>query len=396
MMTEPRSHSASTESGSPGGQNGQVAPSALRESVLGFMARCQAPEPGRYRYAGGCLLPTVYSSCYAAMGRHLLNDLPALAAAEREDWIAYLQSHQDEDGLFRDPVVFGEGWYHGDPLWCGRSHLTCHVVAALTCLGGVAAEPLRWLEPWLAPDALRGWLEARDWGERVAWTGNEIMNVGVLLQYARDFQNDSRAGHAAAVLVEWLATHHVRPETGVWGGVDVTDPVWRSHAVQAAYHWWPLFFHDGVEPPYLDRAIDTVLATQNARGGFGWGVHHAAEPFLSSACEDIDSIDPLCRMMGLTEYRRADIQNALACAADWVLTNQMPDGGFVFVRNLPFEYGHPQLRSDVGHGAMFPTWFRLLSLGLIGGVLPGHSLGAYPWQFVSCPGMQFSPPEMKP
>ncbi|MEI8352364.1 MAG: hypothetical protein WCG36_08630, partial [bacterium] len=239
------------------------------------------------------------------------------------------------------------------------------------------------------PDALVRWLEARDWGERVAWTGNEIMNVGVLLQYARDFQNDTRAGRAVVVLLEWLSTHHVNPATGVWGDVAVAEPIWRSHAVQAAYHWWPLFFYDGVPIPHIERAIDTVLATLNPLGGFGCGVHNPAEPFMSSACEDIDSIDPLCRMMQLADYRHADIEAALVKAADWVLTNQMPDGGFVFIRNAPFEYGHSELRGERNSGAMFPTWFRLLSLALIGKAVPNHSLGQVPWRFLRCPGMQF-------
>jgi hypothetical protein len=186
---------------------------------------------------------------------------------------------------------------------------------------------LAFFRRWLAErygdlDALnRAWLEARDWGARVAWTGNEIMNVGVLLQYARDFQSDARAGKAVAVLLEWLAAHHINPATGVWGDVDMSDP--------------------------------------------------------------------LCRTMQLKDCRRADIAAALTKAAGWVLTNQMPDGGFVFVRNLPFEYGHPALRCEAGQGAMFPTWFRLLSLALIGKALPGHALARVPWRFVRCPGMPF-------
>jgi hypothetical protein len=355
--------------------------------VPGFIAAQQLDAPGHYRYATGCTQPTLYSSTYAAMARHLLGE--AFAGEERTRWIAYLNAHQDDDGHFRDPVIFDQGWYAGDPLWCGRPHLTCHVIVALACLGGVAKKPLRWLAPWREPDGLVHWLEARDWGAQVAWTGNEIMNVGVLLQYARDFHNDDRAGSAVSLLLEWLATHHIDPATGVWGDVDVTDPVWRSQAVQAAYHWWPLFFYDGVTPPYLERAIDTVLATQNPRGGFGWGVHNPADPSISSACEDIDSIDPLCHMLPLTDYRRTDIHTALARAADWVLTNQMPDGGFVFIRDIPFEYGHLALRSEAGQGALFPTWFRLLSLALIGRAMPDHPLGRVPWQFVWCPGMQF-------
>lgn len=369
-------------------------------AVLRFVERQRVAggPAGRYRYSASCRQATLYSSCYAAMARHLLGDLGTLAAGEREEWAGYLNAHQDEDGLFRDPVIFGQGWYADDPLWCGRPHLTCHVVTALACLGAAAPRPLRWLDPWRDPDALVRWLETRDWGERVAWTGNEVMNVGTLLQYARDFRNDTSAGRAVEALLEWLATHHVSPETGVWGSVDVSDPVRRSHAVQAAYHWWPLFFYDGAPIPYLERAIDTVLATQNAAGGFGWGVHNAAEPLHSSACEDIDSIDPLCRMLQRTDYRRDDIRAALARAASWVLANQVPDGGFVFIRGRAFEYGHAELRGEAGEGALFPTWFRLLSLALIGKALPDHPLGRIPWRFCDAPGMQFwgSPGRTRP
>ncbi|MHB9134185.1 MAG: hypothetical protein ACYDBB_24200 [Armatimonadota bacterium] len=364
--------------------------SGLPTHILAFIQQQRCPGPsGRYRYSAASREATLYAACYAIMARHLLGELDSLPSPERAAWIAYLTGHQDDDGLFRDPVIYDRGWYAGDPLWCGRPHLTCHVVAALACLGGVAAKPLRGLDPWRDPDRLVRWLEARDWGAGVAWTGNEIMNVGVLLQYARDFQGDDRAGRAVAALLAWLSTHHVDPATGVWGAVDVADPVWRSHAVQAAYHWWPLFFYDGAPIPFIEQAVDTVLATQNPLGGFGWGVHNAAEPYLSSACEDIDSIDPLCRMLHLTDYRRDDIRAALTRAAEWVLTNQMPDGGFVFLRDVPFEYGHPALHGAAGQGAMFPTWFRLLSLALIGKALPNHPLGQIPWQFVRCPGMQF-------
>jgi hypothetical protein len=323
------------------------------------------------------------------MARSLLGDLAQLPQAEREAWIAYLNRHQDEDGLYRDPVIFGQGWYADDPLWCGRSHLTCHVIGALTCLGGVAPLPFRWLAPWRDPNRLRQWLAARDWGARVGWTGNEVMNVGTLLQYARDAHVDTVAGRAVEALLDWLSTHHLNPASGVWGSLDLADPKQRSHAVQAAYHWWPLFFYDGRAIPHLERAIDTVLSTQNPAGGFGWGVHNPSEPLKSSACEDIDSIDPLCRLAHHTAYRRAEIEAALERAAAWVISNQTPDGGLVFVRDRPFEYGHPQLRGAANVGALFPTWFRLLSLALIGRALPGHPLARLPWQFRRCPGYQF-------
>ena len=361
------------------------------KNILAFVEgnRISDGKTGQYRYSMTVNAPTLYPSTYAAMTFSLLDDLKKILDGDRQEWIAYLNNHQDDDGLFRDPVIFNQGWYKDDPMWCGRSHLTCHVVTALTCLGGSAAKTFTWLDPWREPDALTRWLAERDWGARVGWSGNEIMNVGTLLQYSRDFHNDAKAGKAVSVLIEWLTQNHINSESGIWGNLDITDPIKRSHSVQAAYHWWPLFFYDNVPIPYIERAIDTVLATQNPVGGFGWGVHNGAEPFKSSACEDIDSIDPLCRMMQLTDYRRDDIETALEKAADWVLTNQMPDGGFVFTKDRPFEYGHCELRSEANRGAMFPTWFRTLSLALIGKAMPGHQLGKIPWKFVKCPGMQF-------
>lgn len=82
--------------------------------------------------------PVLYASTYAAMTRHLYGELDALGQRERAEWVAYLQSYQDDDGLFRDPAIYDQGWYAGDPEWCGRRHLSCHVIIALTCLGDVS------------------------------------------------------------------------------------------------------------------------------------------------------------------------------------------------------------------------------------------------------------------
>ncbi len=187
---------------------------------MSYIARRRVPRSGtgRYTYAHGCAAPTLYSSCYAALARHLLGDLDDLPHAERADWCAYLNAHQDDDGLFRDPVIFGQGWYAGDPLWCGRPHLTCHVVAALACLGGAAMKPLRWLDPWRDPDATG----ALAGGARLGRAGG--------LDRQRDHERrhaaavcprfpGRRRGRAArsAVLLEWLAAHHLNPATGVWG-----------------------------------------------------------------------------------------------------------------------------------------------------------------------------------
>ena len=65
-------------------------------------------------------------------------------------------------------------------------------------------------------------------------------------------------------------------------------------------------------------------------------------------------------------------------------SNQTPDGGMEFIKGTDFEYGHPQLTGKAGFGAMFPTWFRTLTLALA-----AHALGDDSFCFVRCPGMQF-------
>ncbi len=363
----------------------------IRTKTLEYIESMRRPDGpyGAYLYAVGMSEPTLYSSTYAAMTRHLYHDLDSLTSQQKKEWIAYLQSHQDDDGLFRDPVIHNQGWYTGDPEWCGRRHLTCHVVTALACLGAVATKPMRFLEPFLRGEGLVKWLEARDWRSRPDFVGNEVLNVGTLIQYARDFQKDSRCAGAMKTMLDWMNAHHMNPASGLWGGLDLNDPKELSRAVQAAYHFWLLYFYDGVEIPHPDRAVDQILRTQNAAGGFGWGVHNAANPLNSSACEDIDSIDPLARLMVARTYRRDEIRRSLRRGLERVLVNQNADGGFVFMRDAAFEYGHPALASGPNVSAMFPTWFRTLTLAYLGKALPDSVVGTFDWQFSNCPGLQF-------
>lgn len=363
----------------------------LRSSTLAFVEsmRLAGGPFGRYRYAAGCDEPTLYSSTYAAMTRDLYSDLGTLSAADREAWIRHLQSHQDDDGLFRDPVTFDQHQYKDDPEWCGRRHLSCHVVTALTSLGAVAAKPMRFLDPFLEPGGIARWLESRDWREKPDFVGNEVLNVGTLLQYARDFQKHPRAAAAVEEMLRWMADHHMNAATGLWGGLDASQPRELSRAVQGGYHFWLLYFYDDQPIPHRERAVDSCLATQNVCGGFGQGVHTGSDR-ESSACEDIDSIDPLSRLSFCEPpHRRDEIRAAVARGAEVVLAAQVSDGGFQFVRGRPFEYGHPQLAATASQGAMFPSWFRTLTLAYVGRALPDSPLGRVPWRFCNCPGIQF-------
>lgn len=52
-------------------------------------------------------------------------------------------------------------------------------------------------------------------------------------------------------------------------------------------------------------------------------------------------------------------------------------------------YGHPLMSAGRDASAMFPTWFRTLSLAYLGKSLPGSIVGGFDWQFTNSPGIQF-------
>lgn len=353
-----------------------------RQQTLDFIASNNLGEPGRYRYSRHCTQPTLYSSSYAAMVLDLLN---AWDGVDKAAWLAYLQSFQEDDGLFKDPVIWNYGWYEGDPFWCGRTHLTTHVLPAMLALGGVAEKEMTFLNPWKDPDWLAGWMAEQDWGPGVDTTGNIVMNAAVLLQYARDFHHDAAAGRAVEQILDWLDTNHVDPETGLWGGLDLSDPKQLSNSVQGAYHWWVAYFYDKRPLPHWEKAMENILRTRNPLNGFGWGVHNPEDPYQSSACEDIDSLDPLCRLWMSGATRDPRVREAIEAGRERVASNRMADGGLCFYRDREFEYGHPQLYGGKNEGAMFPTWFRTLTLCLCDAALGTDTT----LNFRRCPGYQF-------
>jgi hypothetical protein len=171
------------------------------------------------------------------------------------------------------------------------------------------------------------------------------------------------------------------PETGLWGD-RFDSPVLLSNGVQTGYHLWLLYFYDRRPIQYIDKIIDSCLKTQNPYCGFG-------VPLNSSACEDIDSIDPLVRLSLMTDYRKSDITAALKKAIPWILVNMNEDGGWVFRRYEVFQYGHPDMRTEREESAMFPTWFRTLTLAYLSQTLGGSLLPTCHWRFLKGPGHQF-------
>ncbi|MDI3545100.1 MAG: hypothetical protein PWQ96_2401 [Clostridia bacterium] len=352
----------------------------IREKTLSYIENMRIKEGpyGQYKYSASQNVPVLYASCYAALTRHLYGDLDRLSKKEREEWINYILSFQDDDGLFKDFTIKNEIAENCD--WWGWRHLTLHALMALTALGGKTLKPFAIIKPFSKKGAITHWLETRNWKNDPAHVSNEVQNYGTLLQYARDFQNETWCEDALQEMYNWLDRTQ-DPKTGLWGN-RFNDPISLSNGVQTAYHILLLYFYDRRPIQYMERIIDSCLKTQNQFGGFG-------VPLNSSACEDIDSIDPLVRFSRLTDYRKKDVETALKKALLWVLVNLNPDGGFVFRRMEPFTYGHYLMSSKKNESAMFPTWFRTLSLAYISKCISNSFLGKFEWQFIKCPGLQF-------
>ena len=351
--------------------------SKIKRKTLNYVKRLRCNSGDfEYGFSFSSSHPNLYSSAYACMLFSLFGELKNYSLKCKDRWIHYFNSHQSrEDGLFRDESISNPIFETED--WWGARHLACHMIIAYTALGGKPKYDFSFLQPFYDPRYTIKWLESRNWGEKIDYTGNEIMNHGVLLQYSRDVFHNSEAGNALTIIIEWLSKR-INPATGLWGTISLNTPTNRSKIVQAAYHILPLFFYDRYAVPSRDKLIDNLLRTQNSIGGFGVCLN-------SSACEDIDTVEPLIRLTKQTNYRREDIKIALLKFLPWLFVNQNDDGGYVFRRHEPLTYGHIRLSSKSDESNLFATWFRTLCLAYVINFLQADDI----FHFTNAPGYEF-------
>ena len=331
-----------------------------------------------YSYSETSDVPSLYSSLYALLYYDLINKKEVLTTETKEKWINYIKSFQSDDGLLRDPSVSNEIAETED--WWGWRHLTLHGIMGLTILGGRFDKKFKVIEDLKQDDRWINFLDSRDWKNKPDFVSNEIQNYGTMLQYSRDIFGDQKSGEMINTLFDFLDKKQ-DSETGLWGP-PFNNKYYLSRGVQTAYHFLMLYFYDNREVNYVDSIKDSCLKTQNNLGGFGVQLN-------SSACEDIDSIDPLSRLYFMTNYKNHEIEKSLEKALKWVLVNQNEEGGFVFKRYESFVYGHENMSSVKNKSAMFPTWFRTLSLAYLSKVVDDSELRKINWKFIDCPGLQF-------
>ena len=346
-----------------------------KEKTLSFVSSMKAETPYEYLYSSSMNQCNIYNSVYACMLYGLFNETSKLSAEEKQAWVDYFNNYQNpDDGLFYDDRIDGD--FFRTCNWWGAEHLCPHIINAYGVLGARPQFEFTWVKKYYDLEVLKALLDECDWNSAIPNENdidNRIMNVGVMLQYQRDFWMDKKAGKAVEYLENYLR-ERLHPDTGMWGAYDVNDADQLARMIQFSYHLYRIFIYDNEKLLNPKRMIDLIIRSQNKYGGFGYSLN-------SSACEDIDAIDLLIYASKQTEYRKVDIYRTLALAQVFIFANQNEDGGSVFRRDEDFAYGHNLLYSDKNQSGMFPTWFRALCTAYI-----AQFMGDTNYKFEHIPG----------
>ncbi len=313
----------------------------------------------------------IYSYTYYVMTSGLVDyDI----TSNKEAVAFVLSKAQKEDGLCYDSNLISYRYLNGDG-W-GARHFIPHYIIAMERLRTPIAHEFKYTGAYKSNGSMKKILNSLDWTD--PWgASNFVMNIGVALMYERKTRVDNSAGEAIKELQSWLI-ENIRPDSGMWGKGDIRSKAFRYLLVRGAYHIFPLLFYDGIDIPYKRKAIDLVLDLQNSVGGFDFRI-------TSSACDDIDAIEPLIRLSLLENgYREKEIRECIEKAFHWVVFNQREDGGCVFSLGQPFCYGDSAMCSKANESNWFGTWFRTLSICYMYDYLTNNKR-----KYVDLPGMEY-------
>ncbi len=234
---------------------------------------------------------------------------------DRAELISRIQATQDPvTGLFRDPRLPADRELSLKPTheeWDMYGLLSCGY--ALEVLGAGPAHPVHVIEQCSATE-LESLLDGLDLGY-LAWpSGSWIDGFGTGLMLNRVHHGST---NVAPALWGWLLTHQFAT-SGMWGThlkpVGDYDFGWLM-AVNGFYRLTRgTYAQFGVDVPRPEAAIDTVLAHARANQWF------TAED--RNACNLLDVVHPLWLLGRQTDYRRAEIRDAVAAivpglCADW-------------------------------------------------------------------------------
>ena len=329
----------------------QVTIKDLSVGIVSFMDRLHIHGQG-YAYSKSAVGATLYNAVYIL----LISQLIGVKIEDKTLWCDYLDSFQEDDGMWRDKKYPFRIWPERDAEW-NDIHIIPQIVYAYEFLDAIPKKRFEFLDKFKDLDYTRYFFESIDfehfWGE-----SNGVMNYLVAMQYARNYMNDYEFNAPIHYMIESLQSI-----------MNMTDGIFTKsrkvqslyEAVRGGYHVWMLMEAEGIEfeEKHVKRIIDTVLSLQNPFGGFNYRI-------VADTCMNIDCIDVLARFSLMAEdYRKTDVENALRKAEKYLLNNLNSDGGFCFCRIHGTRYGNDAHSTKINESGLFGTWFSLLSLCII-------------------------------
>ena len=267
--------------------------------------------------------PTPFASTFAIFIKYLLGDLESLSSGERNEWINYFRSFQDEEtGLFCDPLAAQRVVdKNHDKIHLDRQ-LTTFCISALECLGSEAEYPLRFLKEFKDVKYFNEWLNKLDWSN--AWnSGNKVMFVAICSIYNLEKFKDPESQLILDTWFDWMNVNQNR-ETGFWGNTKATC---YFNGMGGFYHQFVIYNYLNKTVNYWEKIVDRHLYLQLGDGGYN-------PERGGAACDDIDGIDPLVHFYHQYDYRRDEIQAALKRTLKLILRHQNPDFGLLLVKAL--------------------------------------------------------------
>lgn len=258
----------------------------IRRQLMAYMETARVPgKPLGWYYDAPCKTnaPSLYASCDVAHIRTVMGEdlQETLTPAEREAWIAHINSFAQPDGTY-GPARRGHSAHHANGM----------VIGALGVLGGKQKFPVRLYEAFDTPEKVAPWLETVDW--RKQWSGSHLFWGGM-----HCFSRSRRCTDAwRKAVFDWLDAN-LDPQTGWWRkGVPHAGPY---EPLGGGAHIWPIYQHHHRRFPLPERVIDSILALQKSDGSWlGYGNYM-----------DLDALYGLAYMSSLApQYRRANLLDA--------------------------------------------------------------------------------------
>jgi hypothetical protein len=160
-------------------------------------------EKFSYRYAPSVPEKNIYNSIYACLLYFLLGKNVCFSNSELLSWGEYINSFQREDGFYIDKNIETDRFYKID--WWGARHLSPHVIIALNYIGIKPKYEFNYIKKYYNEYELKNYLNFFDFENIIGNDfDNAIMNLGVILQYQRDFFGDAQAEKTLDILFDEL------------------------------------------------------------------------------------------------------------------------------------------------------------------------------------------------